>query len=152
MHRSQGTPFGVFTVTSLWLLILEKTLLSKMRVFMPVHRWQMWWAVVARIFVLPRMSSDPSTFDNILPFGGDWMGGILHPFFHEPQWSSIHTQQVLCIQWLASGDSTNPKSRSKIFRGKKCPVSKSRLEFTQTVIYRLLHALTIIYIVLGIIK
>ena len=112
--------------------------LSKMQVLMPVL-WQMWWAVIAiAILSFPECPLTLFCFDNILPFGGDWMGGILHPFSMSPSGHLYtHSRSSVSVD-LASGDSTTPKADPKYLGGKKCLVSKSRAWIpTQTVIYRL---------------
>lgn len=103
-----------------------------------IHTGQMWWAVRAiAILSLPECPLTLFCFDNILPFGGDWMGGILHPFSMGPSGHLYtHSRSSVCMD-LAPGDSTNPKTDPKYLGGKKCQVSKGRAWIpTQVVIYR----------------
>lgn len=123
----------------------------KCRSLMPV-RWQMWWAVMAiAIFVLPRMSS----FFVLITFsplvGTEWEEYCI--LFHASPSGHLYTHSRSSVSVdLASGDSTNPKADPKYLGGKNVRFQSRAWIPTQTVIYRLLHALTIIYIVLGIIS
>lgn len=78
------------------------------------------------------------------------MGGILHPFSMGPSGHLYtHSRSSVSVD-LASGDSTNPKTDPKYLGGKNARFQKAELEFPHRQLFTdHLHALTIIYIVLG---